>query len=339
MSEFHNLHGAGVDEVGRWFADKRVRWICEWAAADAVGEVEMSDRTAILESALDILPDGIVLFGAEGEVVFWNQAAAAITGYAGVDVVGRPAPEALETLMPARTGCGELAQGVDLQTGRGTLVRSKHKLGHEVQLMTRAVGLRDGLGERIGMAALFHPAESLDALPHGETSENERTAASRAELEERLQNEFEDFVRGGVPFGVLWVNVDQAHAMRKTHGTGACEAMLEKVERALAQGLRPAEEVGRWGDDEFLIVSHERSAVMLATHGQALAGLARTADFRWWGDRVSLTVSRGAAQASAEDEVALAALLERAQGAMEASIRTGGNCVTSAPGRRECLPS
>jgi diguanylate cyclase (GGDEF)-like protein len=230
-------------------------------------------------------------------------------------------------------------QGAELQTGHGALVRARHKLGHELQVMTRALALRDGLGERIGMAAVFHPAECLDALPHGDSSENERTAASRAELEERLQNEFEDFARGGVPFGVLWVNVDQAYGLRKSHGAGACEAMLEKVERALAQGLRPAEEVGRWGDDEFLIVSHERSAVMLATHGQAIAGLARTADFRWWGDRVSLTVSIGAAQACAQDEEGLAQLLERAQGAMEASIRAGGNCVTSAPGRRECLPS
>ncbi len=299
----------------------------------------MRERTEILESALDSFPDGIVLYGAEGEVVFWNQAAAAITGYAGVDVVGRPAPEALATLMPAGTGRGELMSGAEAQTGRGTLMRAKHKLGHEVQVMTRALVLRDGLGERIGMAGVFHPAERLDALPRGETSENERTAASRAELEERLQNEFEDFARGGVPFGVLWVSVDQAHGMRKTHGMGACEAMLEKVERALAQGLRPAEEVGRWGDDEFLIISHERSAVMLTTHGQALAGLARTADFRWWGDRVSLTVSIGAAQACAGDEEGLAQLLERAQKAMEASIRAGGNCVTSAPGGRECLPS
>ena len=27
---------------------------------------------------------------------------------------------------------------------------------------------------------------------------------------------------------------------------------------------------------------------MLAAHAQMLAGLARTADFRWWGDRLSL---------------------------------------------------
>ena len=36
---------------------------------------------ALLESALDSLPDGVSLFECEGGVVFWNQAAEAITGY------------------------------------------------------------------------------------------------------------------------------------------------------------------------------------------------------------------------------------------------------------------
>jgi GGDEF domain-containing protein len=51
------------------------------------------------------------------------------------------------------------------------------------------------------------------------------------------------------------------------------------VQRALAQGLRPAEEVGRWGDDEFLIISHERTPEMLAAHAQVLPG--------WPGRRIS----------------------------------------------------
>jgi diguanylate cyclase (GGDEF)-like protein len=160
---------------------------------------------------------------------------------------------------------------------------------------------------------------------------------SQAYLEDRLQAEFEDIARGHLPFGVLWVTVDQAHELRKTHGARACEAMLEKVEHALANGLRPGEELGRWGEDEFLVVSHERTPEMLAAHAQALAGLARTADFRWWGDRVSLTVSIGAAQADPAES--LAQLLERAQEAMVSSIHAGGNQITSAPGGQSCLPS
>ena len=109
--------------------------------------------------------------------------------------------------------------------------------------------------------------------------------------------------------------------------------MLDKVQRALAQGLRPAEEMGRWGDEEFMMISHERTPEMLGAHAQVLAGLARTADFRWWGDRVSLTVSIGAAQACHDRDEGLAQLLERAQKAMESSIHAGGNCIASAPGR------
>jgi diguanylate cyclase (GGDEF)-like protein len=215
-------------------------------------------------------------------------------------------------------------------------------------VIARALVLRDGLGERIGAAALFHPAESLDALPHGESSEDLGADDGRGEFEKRLQTEFDDFMRGGPPLSVLWIGVDQAQELRKTHGVSACNAMLDKVRHALVHGLRPAEEMSRWGDDEFLIVAHERSAEMLASHAHTLAGLARTADFRWWGDRVSVTVSIGAAQAGGDGTETLAQLLRRAQQAMETSSRTGGNRANvaaandAAPASVEestCLPS
>ncbi len=203
--------------------------------------------------------------------------------------------------------------------------------------MARIMILRDGLGGRIGAAIVFHPAESLDALPHGDNSEGDAVASSQADLEERLAIVYEDFTRGGVPFGILWITVDQAQELRKTHGARACEAMLDAMEHTLRHGLRPTEELGRWGDNEFLVLSHERTPEMLAAHAQVLTGQARTADFRWWGDRASLTVSIGAAQAEEGDT--LAQLLRRAQTAMTASIHAGGNHVTSAPGRQACLPS
>jgi diguanylate cyclase (GGDEF)-like protein/PAS domain S-box-containing protein len=298
----------------------------------------MGDRTELLESALDMLPEGLAVFGAKDVVVLWNHAAEAITGYAGPELLTRPAPKMLEPLLgvfsgPARMGTGAHARG-------GALVHVRHKLGHEVSVMTRSLVLRDGLGGRIGRAAIFHPAESLDALPRGETGEVQDidVATSQADLDERLHSEFEDFARGGLPFGVLWIGVDQAHELRRTHGAAACAAMLRKVQQALGAGLRPAEEIGRWGEDEFLVIAHERTVEMLATHARRLAGLARTTDFRWWGDRVTVTVSIGAAQAERDGE-GLAQLLERAQQAMFASMREGGNRTTCAGGIQGCSQS
>jgi diguanylate cyclase (GGDEF)-like protein len=281
----------------------------------------MTDRVALLESVLDSLPEGLALLDAGGQVVLWNQAAGEIAGAASAEVVGRPLPDALFCLIEEPPG--------EAPEPRGTLVHLRHGLGHEVPVIARRLALTDESGAAIGTAVLFHPAQRLDALPRGHDGDDRDMQASQEEFEERLRAEFEDFERGGQPLGVLWIGVDQGPELRRTHGIAASEAMLAKMERTLARSLRPAEELGGWGEDEFLVIAHERTAEMLAAHARTLAGQARTADFRWWGDRVSLTVSVGAAQGQAGEP--LARLLARAREAMETSQRAGGNCVTSAP--------
>ena len=239
----------------------------------------------------------MALLGEDCRLAFWNQAAQAITGFAALEMVGRSTPESLRPLLEWNDMTGNAEEGTSpgasLETGQGFLVHARHKLGHEVTTMVRLRVLRDALGTRIGTAVLFHPAECLDALPHGVTGEDDEVVAIQTDLKERLESMFDDFTHGGSSFGVLWITVDQAHDLRRTHGVGACDAMFLKVERALAQGLRPAEHLGRWGEDGFLVISHERTQAMLAVHAQMLAGLARTADFRWWGFRLTVPTPQG----------------------------------------------
>ncbi len=291
----------------------------------------------LVESALDSLTEGIALADQDGRVAFWNHNAEMISGFASAEVVGHCVREMLDTMIVGGAPSWVRQTSAESGCGRGTLVHMRHKAGPEVPVVARVLDLRDGLGGRIGTCVVFHPAKNIDALPHGELGEDSRAGESQVVMENRLAAMHEDFLRSHTALGVLWVTVDQAHGLRQTHGVRACEAMLEKVERTLAGGLKPAEEIGRWGDDEFLVLSHERSGPMLAAHAQNLAGLARTTDFRWWGDRVSLTVSIGAAQAERGEP--LAGLLERAQAAMLESVRAGGNHTTAAQGRRACLPS
>jgi len=307
------------------------------------GEVwgQMTDRVELFEAAIDSLPEGLALLhgdsGGPCEVMFWNQAAVAITGRTSFELIGRAIPDTLQPLLGEGCFRDETGGESTAQPGRGILAHIQHNLGHEVSVIVRNLVLRDGLGRRIGSGILFHPADQLDALPRGESGEDESVEFSQADIEDRLQDLIDDHIRGGPPFGVLWISVDQAHDLRKTHGSGAFETMLQKVEKALIQGLRPAEFLGRWGQDEFLVISHERTPAMLADHGQRLVGLARTADFRWWGDRISVTVSIGAAQA--DKTGTLPDLLGRARSAMTSSSLAGGNQIMSASGGTACLPS
>jgi diguanylate cyclase (GGDEF)-like protein len=211
------------------------------------------------------------------------------------------------------------------------LVAMRHQLGHTLPAMLRKLPLRDSFGKQLGTALLFRPIEEVDALPHGESRDGLSLARSQAEIEDRLEAAFHEWKTNHVPFGLLWITVDQAAQMRRTHGRDACEAMLKIVEDRLAHGLRPTEVIGRWGTDEFLVLSHERTGEMLVEHGDQLTGLTRTADFRWWGDRVSLTASIGAAQAIEGDT--LSRLMLEAQQAMHASVYAGGNHVTHGKGQ------
>lgn len=276
------------------------------------------------------MPDGVAVFDRAGNVALWNAAAEAITGFSSEELPASSLPSDLDDLLRDK---GQAQKPFAGGTKRGTQFRTHHKLGHAVTVIARQLTLRDSMGEVLGRVVLFHPAERIDALPGGDDGAEQKSPANQIEFEERLNLEFEDFLDGVQPLGLMRVTVDQNHALRKTHGAAACQAMIEKVLHALASGLRPTEELGRWGEDDFLILAHERSPEMLARHAVKLAGLARTADFRWWGDRISLTVSIGAAQA--QRSVPLAELLERTRKAMEASMRQGGNRVTCAPRDKE----
>jgi diguanylate cyclase (GGDEF)-like protein/PAS domain S-box-containing protein len=296
----------------------------------------MTDRSELMEAALESFPEGLALLDREGNVNFWNHAAENITGFPAIETVTRRIPGYLEPLLLERPPEGKEERAV-FRSERGVLVHTQHRCGRDLPLMMRTVILRDALGGRIGSAVIFHLAESLDTLPHGENCAESNLEAAQAEIEEQAKSAFDEFTERGTPLGLLWITVDQAHELRKTHGSRACDSMIERVERTLTHGLRPAEQLGRWGDDEFMVLAHEPSASSLAAHAQVLAGLARTSDFRWWGDRLSLTVSIGAAQA-VEAET-LPQLFERSQAAMLASVHAGGNHITLAPERSACSPS
>ncbi len=297
----------------------------------------MKERDKILEAALDSYPDGIALRGLDGTLVYWNRAAESITGFAAAEVLARPIHDAVGDLLNMSAEAGDGCHDGHPHGGRGCLVHVEHKHGYPLSALVRTFLLRDALGEHIGTGYFFHASEGLENLPHGDTGQDESVEASQAELEERLQTAYQESGQSGLAFGLLWITVDQAESLRRTHGTSACDAMMKKVQRVLISGLTPTEEIGRWGENEFLILSHERFAASLASHAQMLAGLTRTTDFRWWGDRISLTVSIGAAQPGRDES--LAELLERAKSAMNACIHSGGNRVVLAPGRLACLPS
>ncbi len=294
-----------------------------------VVEAGMAERAEMVEAALEVYREGLALLDCEDRVIFWNRAAESMTGYPSAQVLGRHIPGALEGLTSCPTSD---VDGRNASEVRGSVVHAQHLRGHDLPMVTRQMVLRNGLGERIGTAAVFHSTEQKAALAHAPIGDSAEVISDQADLEERLEFEYQASLQGGAPLGILWISVDQAHELRRTHGARACEAMLEAVERTLANSLPASEDLGRWSGDGFLVIARQGAGEVLAAHAQALTGVARTADFRWWGDRISITVSVGLAVAEGVEP--LPDVLQRARLAMEASVHAGGNHVSVAPGRQ-----
>jgi diguanylate cyclase (GGDEF)-like protein len=318
----------------------------------------MTDRVEMLEATLDLVGGGIAILDDQSNVIFWNNAATALTGYRAQDVISRPCPQHLYSVDEEHRG--RVTSGTVLSHQNApkhlsglpfyapiacledpiedseencntlqcpTLVSLTHRLGHSVPGMLRKASLHNSLGELAGTALLFYPVDEVDTLPHGEFGEGADIERSQAEMEDRLDAAHHQWTTTRMPYGLLWITIDQAQTLRKTHGHEACEAMLRTVEQTLLRQMKPAEIIGRWGNNEFLVLAHERTPDLLIEHAQRLAGLARTADFRWWGDRVGLTLSIGTSHASERET--LQELLSRARQAMHSSAYAGGNQVTN----------
>lgn len=285
-------------------------------------------------AVLDSLEMGVYVVDRERRIIFWNRGAEAMTGFRAEEVLGRSCHE--EILVHCdKDGAKLCSAGCPMQTSiedgepREQLLFLRHKAGHHIPVRVRITVLRNRAGEIAGGVETF--VETPLERPLVSMAAERRSApGSREHIERCLERNLSDPGRRQQGFGVLELRVDQIEQLRRTHGREAAETLLGVVAETLVNALPASDAVGRWSENEFLVIARESSARGLELDADRLRGMARSAEFRWWGDRVPVTVSVGGAIASGEDTCE--SLLRRAQAALEESSAAGGDRVTVANG-------
>src|SRR5215469_9524384 len=111
--------------------------------------------------------------------------------------------------------------------------------------------------------------------------------ASRAAVERYLHPAFATFRESQVPFGVLLIRVEKLTHFRANLGAEARSSFLRVVARTLEGVLSIADYIGRWTDDQFLVVlggcHHETLPSLREQVRRTLAG----EGIEWWGERYS----------------------------------------------------
>jgi diguanylate cyclase (GGDEF)-like protein len=101
-------------------------------------------------------------------------------------------------------------------------------------------------------------------------------APNRRAFEEALASEHSRVVRGGMPAGLLLVDIDRFKSVNDAHGHRVGDDVLVEVVRRLTDGLRPHDVVARWGGEELTVlapgVRGRRQLEQLGERVRALVG-------------------------------------------------------------------
>lgn len=284
------------------------------------------DDPEICRSILESLPSGLCVIDLQKRVIFWSTGAERITGHLRHDVVGHCCiGEAL--LHCDQPGCEfcteECPMARALKTGQpaegvGVL---HHKAGHEIPIRVRAVPVRTPRGSIIGALETFEDQQAVnldarDDRPVVPGSVDEVSGvASHAIMHSHLRETLGTFTDVQVPFGILIFRLQGFEHFRSSFGPEAAASLLRVVARTLEGALWKTDFVGRWAEDQFLVILNGCRENALCLVRERLQRMLANDSIEWWGERRTLPVSIGQATGQAGDTIT--SLLHRAQQALD----------------------
>jgi diguanylate cyclase (GGDEF)-like protein/PAS domain S-box-containing protein len=287
---------------------------------------------------LDNLHDGIYYVDRERRILYWNRAAERITGFPAEAVIGTRCSD--NVLMHVDEngkqlcleGC-PLAATMEDGSLRETEVFLHHKKGHRVPVSVRTAPLRDDQGRIEGAVEIFTDLGAREAKLL-RLQELERLAmkdgltglANRRYMENELSSRVDESRRYGVPFGVLFMDIDHFKEINDRYGHDAGDDVLRTVASTLEECARSFDVVGRWGGEEFVALVRNVDIEALGRIGERYRSLVARTLAHTAAGTIQATVSVGGTLLAERDS--MDDVLGRADALMYRSKEEGRNRVT-----------
>jgi diguanylate cyclase (GGDEF)-like protein len=208
----------------------------------------------------------------------------------------------------------------------------RHKLGYRVPASVLVCPLRDDSGTIGGAMELF---EATSAQPSFQDSDPQRESAlldaltqipSRTQLEQKLARTLEEYVSRRNPFSLMLLDLDGLRTVNDKHGRESGDALLQAVVKSLAGCLRACDLLGRWHEDQFLVILPGITEKYSRELGERCRAMAEKTEVPAGESHVRITISVGMVRST--PGILLPALLELAQKCLMQSKAAGGNRVS-----------
>jgi diguanylate cyclase (GGDEF)-like protein/PAS domain S-box-containing protein len=302
------------------------------------------DEFDVCRNILESLLTGVCVVDMRKKIVFWSDGAERITGHLRHQVIGRSCVQ--EALLHCQqSGCefcseecpiGKAMKTAHLVEASGSL---HHKSGYEVPVRIRAIPVRNPHGSIIGAVETFDELEQSDFQPREKVLagcfDDVTGLASRAQMNSQLRDALAAFTGRDVVFSVLRFRMEGLQRFRAAFGADAASSLLRVIAHSLASDLWRTDIVGRWANDEFLVILNGCNGESLSAVRERLRRMLANDAIEWWGERRSLRVTIGETTAQPGDTVE--SILDRAQRSLDRASQWLSN--TTGAGNKESSES
>jgi len=301
--------------------------------------MELDEQT--YRRIVDNLYEGLYFVDTNRVITYWNRAAERISGFSAAEVVGKHCHDNILTHIDAAgnqlcMGLCPLAATMQDRELREAEVFLHHKDGHRVPVAVRTSPLTSEDDAVIGGIEIFTDISNREAnlvrireLEELAFLDTLTRLANRAFMEKELATRVEESRRYGMPFGVLFLDVDHFKEFNDTWGHEIGDRVLKVVADSMTANSRPFDSFGRWGGEEFLGIIRHVDSDGLVVPGERIRRTIEGAYIMSNDERLAVTVSLGGAIFRPGETAA--DLVRRADEALYASKRAGRNCLTIAP--------
>jgi diguanylate cyclase (GGDEF)-like protein/PAS domain S-box-containing protein len=282
------------------------------------------DEFDVCRNILESLLTGVCVVDMQKRIVFWSDGAERITGRLRHEVIGRSCVQ--EALLHCQqSGCefcseecpiGRAIKAAHAVEASGSL---HHKTGYEVSVRIRAIPVRNPHGSIIGAVETFDELEQSDAQSREKVLagcfDDVTGLVSRAQMNSHLRDAMAAFTERNVAMSVLRFRVEGLERFRAAFGPDAESSLLRVIAHSLASDIWRRDVVGRWANDEFLVILNGCNEESLPAVRERLRRMLANDAIEWWGERRSLRVSIGETTAQAGDTIE--SIMERAQKSLD----------------------
>lgn len=290
------------------------------------------------EQVVENIYDGLYIVDINKTIIFWNKSAERISGFSKKEVQGRACSDNILNHVDADgenlcKGTCPLAKTIQDGKSREREVYLHHKDGHRIPVLVRTTPLRDRDGKIIGGIELFSDLRNKQAYEL-RIKELEKMVyldeltqlANRKYIKKEIEIRFEEKKRYQVPFGILFMDIDNFKNINDTYGHDVGDKVLKMVGNTLIFNSRPFDLFGRWGGEEFIGIIRNVDKTSLKNIGNRIRNLISASYIEYKGKKLKVTVSIGATLAIDDDTIHT--LIDRADMLMYKSKQSGKNCLT-----------